>query len=365
MSPFQRPIGNRSGLLRPRDNGLWRRGGPSLGKDDVTDGCDSLGHLASGLWISTFEQHRRATHMGRPAARPSRLHCWRRETGAGSLRILQPIARNRSDRRGKARLSMHHRRGAQRQHQVWLLVITFRLNIDDTPTHLVASRSYVRYLCGSKEYARVIDLAVDERRPLEAKPAIARLVAVASPEGSCCEGSLELARYTTPRASVRRVRISPTDLDGDVSISKDGGWSPPEQDAGYLKSVRRLSLRTKPTAASSGTAKLNLVSGEPPVPRDSIAIHWSHEALALMEPRTVLISKDRPSCRIQIVSHIGRPRNVTWKVPEGFRMERTENPKDGNEIAVTVLPVERFDRRGNRERSLSLLLSTTAIEASN
>jgi hypothetical protein len=214
--------------------------------------------------------------------------------------------------------------------------ITFRLGIDDTPGHLVSSEGYVGYSCGNRNYAHVVRLAVNKRRPLEWVPRDLVLEEIGDAPSSHCQGWLELTRYTTPGHPFRDYRFAPSSLEGGASIVEDSGWGPVEQDAGYRRSTRRMLIRTKPNAPTSGTARLNLAVGDPPIGEDSVRIRWSRQNAASIEPETVLLSADRPNCRVHIVGQIGTPRDVSWKVPSGIEVVRSGDSQLEGDISVLL-----------------------------
>lgn len=210
--------------------------------------------------------------------------------------------------------------------------IQFTLDISDAPGRLVASKAFIGYQHGTSRRARILDLAVNKRRPLEIEPEIVELKPAA---GDMREGQVVLTRFTKPGQPFNDYRMTSADLVGDVRMLKDSGWGPETKDGGFLKSSRTIALGTS-NIARSGNARLNIFLGEPPVGIASVPIRWSREETASMVPETVLISPDRPSPRVTVESPLGRPIKLTWDLPQGIRVEGSESANSGARIVATL-----------------------------
>ncbi|MGC8642055.1 MAG: hypothetical protein ACP5XB_19495 [Isosphaeraceae bacterium] len=215
--------------------------------------------------------------------------------------------------------------------------IGFRLNLADGPEHVVGSRVYVEYMCGSRAFARVLEFAVNKRRPLESVPEIVELKATPSKGGGRCTGQVTFTRFTKPGRRYEDFQISQAGVQGDIVIGKDEGWGPDEREGGFLKSSRTLHLAAGALAPPSGTARLAIFAGSPPIGKGVLEIRWSQENLVAMEPETLMISKDHPTCKLTITSHNGPPSRIGWEMPEGFAAATGQSdPSKPLEVSVSL-----------------------------
>jgi len=210
--------------------------------------------------------------------------------------------------------------------------LQFTLDISDAPGHIVASKAFIGYQHGSSRRARILDLAVNKRRPIEVEPEIVVLKAA---EGNLCEGQVVITRFAKPGRPFNDYRITPAGLVGDVQFASDSGWGESMKDGGFVKSSRTISLRTS-SMLRSDNARLNIFLGEPSVGIAAIPIRWSREESASMSPETVMMTRDHPNPRVTVESPLSKPMKLTWNLPPGIRLETSETSAGGARVVATL-----------------------------
>jgi hypothetical protein len=225
------------------------------------------------------------------------------------------------------------------------------IEVSDGEDRVVVSRNLVTYSCGGRRYGHVLDAGLNKRRLAEAQPAVLELTPAADdPAEGSCAGTVVLVQYTKPGREF--AELTNWNVEGDVFVARDGGWGRPERDGGFLRRSRAVEFRTKASAADvTGTARLSALCGERRPAALRVPIRWARPELVTLEPKTVVLAGDRPTCEVVVSGKAGRPTLRAWELPAGVQVDHVASGGPGPNRLVTTLRLVGRAAEGRRPRT--------------